>query len=47
MPYVIIGLFENNERFREDVTADRFESIVDAKKATGCAVEGERIRKPE
>ncbi len=43
MPYVIIGLFENNERFREDVTADRFESIVDVSRG----FRGSALRTPK
>jgi hypothetical protein len=38
MSYAIIGLYEDNERFREDLGSDRFESIVGAKKTYMLAV---------
>lgn len=33
MPYAIIGLYETNERFREELTAERYKSVIAARKA--------------
>jgi hypothetical protein len=38
MPYAIIGLYETNEGFREELTRDRYRSIIAAKKTYILAV---------